>query len=72
MLFNKLRNWKNKKSTTRLAHRTCHGSSPRLYFRPRLEPLEHRTLLSAYLVKDINTNTVGSNPSNLTDVAYAR
>jgi ELWxxDGT repeat protein len=33
-----------------------------------LEPLEDRTLMSAYLVKDINTNTVGSNPANLTNV----
>jgi ELWxxDGT repeat protein len=33
-----------------------------------LEPLEDRTLLSAFLVKDINTNTAGSNPSNLTNV----
>jgi ELWxxDGT repeat protein len=30
--------------------------------------LEDRTLLSAFLVKDINTNTVSSNPANLTNV----
>jgi ELWxxDGT repeat protein len=33
-----------------------------------VEPLEDRTLLSAYLVKDINVNTVSSNPSNLTNI----
>jgi ELWxxDGT repeat protein len=36
--------------------------------RLRLEPLEDRLLLSAFLVKDINTNTVGSQPTNLVNV----
>ena len=36
--------------------------------RPRLELLEDRTVPSAFLVKDINTNTAGSSPSNLLNV----
>src|SRR5207249_9533306 len=67
MLFSKLRNFKK---TTRLGHRTCPRSqaprgNARLHFRPRLEPLEDRTLLSASLLKDINVNTDSSYPNNL-------
>jgi hypothetical protein len=33
-----------------------------------VEPLEDRCLLSATLIKDINPFSIGSGPSNLTDV----
>jgi len=64
MLFSKRRNWENRK-TPQLSHRTRRGFNAKSHFRPRLEPLEDRTLMSAYLLKDINVNTDSSNPSNL-------
>ena len=67
MLFPNLRNRENKK-TARLGRRTSHGSRARPHFRPRLEPLEDRTLMSASFLKDINVNGASSNPSNLLNV----
>jgi len=63
LLSKSLSSWFGSSARSRLAS-SRKGRTPRL----RLEPLEDRTLLSAFLVKDINTNTVGSNPSNLLNV----
>ena len=74
MFFSKWRVWMTKKSMTNQKGRHQNGgrsgitSAALRHFRPSLEPLEDRTLLSAFLVKDINTDTVSSNPSNLTSV----
>jgi ELWxxDGT repeat protein len=47
----------------------CDWVARRFCVRPQLEILEHRTVPSAFLVKDINTNTAGSNPSNMVNVS---
>src|SRR5438445_8640001 len=67
MLFPNLRNRENKK-TARLGRRTSRGFHVRPHFRPRLESLEDRTLLSASFLKDINLNPASSNPSNLFNI----
>lgn len=40
----------------------------RSYFRPRLEALEERTLLSASMVTDLNTRTDGSYPTDMANL----
>src|SRR5262245_48271618 len=44
------------------------GSRENRRYRPHLEALEDRTLLSASLVKDTNLNTLGSDPADLVNV----
>jgi hypothetical protein len=67
MLFSSwLRNWK--RSTTSACRRTQTSSRQRARFRPRLESIEDRTLLSTYVVDSLTDTGAGSGLSG--DLRY--